>query len=52
MVLLDKSEVQSISGSNLFLKFIFTLNLLKMASIQGVFLSGVGFSTEQIALEL
>jgi hypothetical protein len=55
MVLLDRSQVQSISGSHLFftLKFVFTLNFLKMVSvwvcISPGFLSGGGFSADQFA---
>jgi hypothetical protein len=51
---LDRPEVQSISGSHLFLllMFIFTLNLLKIISIwvrfSPGFLSGAGFSAEQL----
>jgi hypothetical protein len=52
MVLLDRSEDQSMITDISNLKFAFPLSLLKMASVQVLvepgFLSGAGFSAEQI----
>jgi hypothetical protein len=53
MVLLERSEVQSIFGSHIQSKCVFTLNFLKNGVSPGdfspKFLSRAGFSAEQIA---